>query len=497
MHPVELLYAKNIIFRKEHILLQELTFLISVANLAYEKQVDVLWSGENGHWQILHARYCCSSGAGRELWQAHAVFSRTAGTDMPGTVRFALRCCVSGHEYWDNNNASDYTAAADCGVMARTGLLIQNIDFSDRLDSAQEFYPVTAAVHQSVEPREVFMLWTPDSWQSSRASACFFRRRHWEREWESAVPNPNAEGWSIWISHIPVKDRARIEYAIGCTTGTGTIWDNNLGFNYHAARARLKILTLNLHCYQEENQDEKLSRIAQAIDDCDVDVVCLQEVAENWNHGRGDWNSNAAKIINDRLRAPYHLYADWSHIGFGSYREGSAILSRYPFVLQDSGYVSSTQDAYSMHTRKVCMARVAVPSMGLVNIFSVHLSCWDSGFREQFENLRQWAARMHAGSGCATFLCGDFNVPAGSKGYRLAVEDYDDQLLSAGSGPKESGLQAAQGPAADERIDFIFLKKGSRLRAAAARELFTGRDYGNVSDHCGYCMEFEPVQDDA
>ena len=49
----------------------------------------------------------------------------------------------------------------------------------------------------------------------------------------------------------------------------------------------LRVLILNLHCYQEDNQDHKLSQIARAINDCDVDVVCLQEVAELWNNGHG------------------------------------------------------------------------------------------------------------------------------------------------------------------------------------------------------------------
>jgi hypothetical protein len=46
---------------------------------------------------------------------------------------------------------------------------------------------------------------------------------------------------------------------------------------------------------------------------------------------------------------------------------------------------------------------------------------------------------------------------------------------------------------ADGRIDFIFMQKHSSLQAVAARELFTNGDhYGRVSDHTGYCVEFEP-----
>ena len=157
------------------------------------------------------------------------------------------------------------------------------------------------------------------------------------------------------------------------------------------------MLILNLHCYQEDNQDHKLSQIARAINELDVDVVCLQEVAELWNNGLGDWESNSARIINDRLKSPYHLVTDWSHLGFDRYREGVAILSRYPIARQEGRYVSNSRDPYSIHSRKVVMARIRVPHLGLINVFSSHLSWWDDGFPEQFETLRQWAANEHTG----------------------------------------------------------------------------------------------------
>ena len=68
------------------------------------------------------------------------------------------------------------------------------------------------------------------------------------------------------------------------------------------------------------------------------------------------------------------------------------------------------------------MAQVDVPYLGLVNVFSVHLSWWRAGFREQLENLMGWAERCHCGPVAATFLCGDFNNAVGSEGYWLAAE---------------------------------------------------------------------------
>jgi maltose 6'-phosphate phosphatase len=56
-------------------------------------------------------------------------------------------------------------------------------------------------------------------------------------------------------------------------------------------------MILNLHCYQEDNQDSKFTQIAKAINEQNIDVVCFQEVAEFWNDGHGDWDTNVAKSL--------------------------------------------------------------------------------------------------------------------------------------------------------------------------------------------------------
>jgi maltose 6'-phosphate phosphatase len=231
-----------------------------------------------------------------------------------------------------------------------------------------------------------------------------------------------------------------------------------------------------------------------------VDIVCFQEVAALWNNGKGDWDTNSARIINDCLDAPYHVVADWAHLGFDKYREGVAILSRYPVVKHKSKYVSKSDDFYNIHSRKVVMAQIKVPYIGLLNVFSSHLSWWDDGFPEQFEKLRRWAGEEQIGQVRGTLLCGDFNIEAGSSGYELVIDtdEYDDQYLAANDpkvfeqifrGKNACWRRYLEG---DRRIDYIFMNKSSELRVVAGTPLFTEQDYGRVSDHCGYLMTFEP-----
>jgi maltose 6'-phosphate phosphatase len=502
MEAIQLLQARNTVSRIKQRLQQELVFYMLVENIAYDKRIEVHWAGEDGKWRILPAEHHCSGGDNREIWRAQATFHPSEEASLPGDIEFALRYEVLGVDHWDNNASRNYVSNADSGVLLDKHSKLLGVDCNPALRPGQRIYPITVAVRHSLRPRKVEVHWTTDNWRNKQVTPCFFWRMHWDKTRRSSARNPNRYDTSIWVSQIRIEDAFRVQYAIVCETPAGRIWDNNFGQDYAAQRQRLKILTLNLHCYQEENQDAKFSQIARAINDLDIDIVCLQEVAENWNDGQGDWNSNAARIIRDRLRQHYHLHTDWSHLGFDRYREGIAILSRHEFTMTDAGYVSDSQDVYSINSRKVVLAQVRVPDVGVVNVFSAHLSWLSGGFLEQFEHLRTWANQRHGDQVAATFLCGDFNIKAGSEGYQAVVRtlEYEDQFLAATSRTVFDKVFRQRSPgvdrllARDGRIDYIFMQKQGRLRAVSARELFTDGDaYGRVSDHTGYCVEFEPV----
>ncbi len=501
MVNIQLLYVENIINRKKRAPRQELIFFIQVKDISYDKQIDVLWAGEDGVWQTLPACFYSQQHDGRQYWWARATFHLTANRSLPGNIQFGLRYRVSGQEFWDNNRGCNYDSQADSGIQLGSSKRIHNIGFKNQLKDGQKSVPVTIAINQSIHAESVTIHWTLDNWQHTRKTACYCKNNYWDRVAKSNARNPNQYGIQLWYGRLKTADAFRLQYCISCEGSAGeSLWDNNEGSNYVVSHKPLTVMILNLHCYQETDQDYKFRQIARAINEQAVDIICFQEVAENWNDGQGDWHSNAANIINQRLKTPFYLYTDWSHLGFDRYREGVAILSRFPLIKQQSRYVSDSHDAYSIHSRKVVMAYLRVPYIGYINVFSVHLSWWEDGFQQQFQRLCEWADSQSDKRPKGTFLCGDFNITAGSEGYQLVVNghEFEDQYLAA----NEQGLfekifrvdDAYWGAylTDDYRIDYIFLNRNSDLQVTSARVIFTQQDYGRVSDHCGYLMTFEP-----
>lgn len=505
MKPIRLVYAQNNTMAEKRGFTQKIAFAILVHNLAFAKRVVVHWAGNNGVWHELSARFAFMTGRDCEQWIAKTCSHRAMAKDLPGNIRFRLQYLVAGREYWDDNRNHPSLLTADSGVLLGSGFRLAHINHQLLLPREEAVYPVTMAIDWSLQVRRVFVRWTLNAWRTYHQTACFLQGNPGIPGKHETTGCSGGTASSIWFCRLKVRDGGPLEYAIGCETEHGEIWDNNLGSNYRVRHPGLKILTLNLHCWQEDDQDAKFTEIVRAIRENDIDLVCLQEVGEEWNGGKGNWQTNAARIIQERLQAhgcTYSMYTDWSHIGFGRYREGSAILSRHRFLRCDAAYISTGKDIHSIHSRKVVMAQIHFPRIGRINVFCVHLSWWKDGFRQQFEKLHQWASEAESDQVAATFLCGDFNAKAGSQGYMLIAdsEEYQDQFLQATAPGVFAKVFRDTVPgrekhlAHDGRIDYIFANTNCRLQPISARILFTGQPYARVSDHPGYLVELAPQQ---
>jgi maltose 6'-phosphate phosphatase len=281
---IQLLTAENTVRRSKRPAQQHLAFLLLVANLGYEKQVDILWTGNDDIWHKLPARFQADRGDGHEYWQAGITLDGKTGDPLPGVIRFALRLQCLDQEYWDNNQEENYTCLPNTGLMLAWPLVLQNLNYAETLEEDQHWVNLKIAVNHWFAAEQVVVHWTTDNWRHTHLAHCHLNRQ------------PRRSSTQIWTTRLHIGEVFRLQYAISCENQHQEVWDNNVGRNYQLSRQPLKIMILNLHCYQEDNQDEKFSQIARAIDDLGVDVVCFQEVAEYWNQGLGDWESNSASL---------------------------------------------------------------------------------------------------------------------------------------------------------------------------------------------------------
>lgn len=281
---------------------------------------------------------------------------------------------------------------------------------------------------------------------------------------------------------------------------------------------RFSVLTLNLHTWQESDQLEKFDRIARYVAEENFTCLCLQACGQrsssSFLHDSKTLRSdNAAYLLQSKLGAhglKYSMVWGYSHDSFGSYEEGSAILTQLPILGNCARYVSETTDPADVQARNIVMARLAVSPNAVIDVYSVHLSPPEAGLEDQLVSLAEFVtetpdtlermkppAPKRRGpppkrvpteeprvSTRLVCLAGDMNdVPEGAV-KALAARGF----LEASSRARE--VQPDAGTFEDGSwIDYVFIRPA--LRPQAARVVFNGVDAPPVSDHYGVVVEFE------
>ncbi|MBR6020964.1 MAG: endonuclease/exonuclease/phosphatase family protein [Kiritimatiellae bacterium] len=244
----------------------------------------------------------------------------------------------------------------------------------------------------------------------------------------------------------------------------------------------MRILTLNLHTWQEPDQPRKFRDVATALLDLRIDVACFQEVGELFANGRPCPDTNASRILLSLLPSSWHSFADWTHIGFSAYREGLAILTPHPILASDSAWISASTDPHDIHARAAIRARVGFPALGPLDVVCTHLSWPSAGFRDQFSRLRDWlGAPSTPPPPLGTLVAGDFNLPAPSPDF--------DELPSLWPYREQFSLVSPPDPDAP-RIDHFWLSSSSPFRPSAPAILFDPASSARVSDHPAYVLSF-------
>lgn len=257
---------------------------------------------------------------------------------------------------------------------------------------------------------------------------------------------------------------------------------------------KLKLLTLNIHGWLEEDQLAKFERIADYIYDNEIDIVALQEVNQHKESnilGGVVRTDNPSEIICGFLREKgreYKYVWDWSHYGYDVYEEGVSILTRHDIVSSESRYVSQSKEKDNWKSRNIIKGIVKVEERE-INVFSCHMGWYGDEadpFEAQMERLNEF---MQESEG-PVLAMGDFNNPDISDGYKL-IKSYGIKDLYR-EGSKAAGNTIFGSIAGWEendegfRIDYIFGL--GDMKGIEGEVVFEEEP---VSDHSGVYVQIE------
>ncbi|NFO13160.1 endonuclease [Clostridium botulinum] len=251
----------------------------------------------------------------------------------------------------------------------------------------------------------------------------------------------------------------------------------------------MKLLTLNCHSWQEENQIDKIKYLAKTIAEKDYDAIALQEVSQSINSNVIKSNlkyDNFAVLLKSELDN-YNFFWDFSHIGYEKYEEGLAIFTKHNIVDEKSFFISKATDVEYWKTRRIVKLTFEYNNEN-IDIYSCHLGWWEDQeepFKYQVKKLLEENT-----SNNTTFFMGDFNNNA-----FIRNEGYD-YLLNKGlidtftiSKEADNGITVrGKIDGWDEnkeklRLDLILSNK--KLDVLTSKVIFNGINKDIISDHYG------------
>lgn len=246
----------------------------------------------------------------------------------------------------------------------------------------------------------------------------------------------------------------------------------------------IRILSLNLHCYQESNQDKVFKKIANGIRYLNPHIIAFQEVAQlGTNPDNADVKQdNSAYVIKrliDKLTSDTKYYLLWTpaHIGFDIYEEGMAVLTSYG-IIDRQRYVFHTQKSFIRTGLYACLKS----PFGHINIFNTHLhyETRDTAIRKSQlkESINYLDEKKNQHKAVSNILCGDFNNTVNypsreTSPIRLVLDNGYMNTLNL-----------------DNTIDYVFIKSRKKINIIESKLVFNNNMLGRVSDHQGVFIEF-------
>ena len=240
--------------------------------------------------------------------------------------------------------------------------------------------------------------------------------------------------------------------------------------NSPSARAKVRVMTYNIHVGVGMDKRMDLQRIADVIKQEHSDLVGLQEV------DRGVKRTQGVDEIAELARMTGMEYAFAHNLDYQGGQYGVAILSRFPILKTDHRMYLNKREA-----ERRGLIRIEV------NVGARRLSFATTHLDYRYEDGRVFEARQLLDflkdQNGPMVLVGDFNEEPNGDAYKLVTVQFRDAWRE--SKARETGLSyPADKPA--KRIDYIFYKANAGVRPKKAWTVNT-----LASDHIPVMADIE------
>ncbi len=196
---------------------------IDITNLAFKKQVTVIWDGRATGGRV-DATYKMPLEKGHELWTFKTNINKA---DLGvGGITLNIRYKVGGKTFFDTNGDDEYLLTPENFTMVLGDRLLANEDAT--FDWTENAVNGTVIVKPGY-PLAIKIVYTTDHWATKN-----FAYAGYQETLGEGIKANNLERWTF---RLPVDEKTKnVEYAIARTENGKATWDNNNLMNYHEAR---------------------------------------------------------------------------------------------------------------------------------------------------------------------------------------------------------------------------------------------------------------------
>ncbi len=233
----------------------------------------------------------------------------------------------------------------------------------------------------------------------------------------------------------------------------------------------IRLLTFNIHHGEGTDGRVDLERIARLIREQRADLVALQEV------DRGVERTGRRDLLAELAQLTKMNYAFGKNIDYQGGDYGNAILSRFPIIEQDNHHFKLLRPS----ERRGLLRAVVDLGGKKLTLLATHID-FHQDDAERLSNVEELHQGLAEYGQLPLILCGDFNDVPGSRTHANVKNDFTDAWETVGKG--DGFTYSSTKP--EKRIDYVFIKKGARLRPVAARVIES-----DASDHLPLLVEIK------